>query len=116
MAQTTVFNLKGKFTSVGSCRVWLDNRELFPGPSLRIANHSPSGFSWGYQGSGPAQLALAILLRIKKEGFAKAHYQKFKAAVIAKIPGSKDFSITVTLDEKHPEDSFFTNQTTTVKC
>lgn len=26
-----------------------------------IANHSPTGFEWGYSGSGPAQLALAIL-------------------------------------------------------
>lgn len=26
-----------------------------------IRNHSPSGFEWGYGGSGPAQLALAIL-------------------------------------------------------
>lgn len=26
-----------------------------------IRNHSPDGFNWGYAGSGPAQLALAIL-------------------------------------------------------
>jgi hypothetical protein len=31
-------------------------------PSLKVFNHSPSGFSWGYGGSGPAQLALALLL------------------------------------------------------
>lgn len=28
---------------------------------LDLFNHSPSGFSWGYGGSGPAQLALGIL-------------------------------------------------------
>jgi hypothetical protein len=28
---------------------------------LDLANHSPDGFEWGYGGSGPAQLALAIL-------------------------------------------------------
>jgi len=28
---------------------------------LDLYNHSPDGFEWGYQGSGPAQLALAIL-------------------------------------------------------
>ena len=27
---------------------------------LDLANHSPTGFSWGYGGSGPAQLALAL--------------------------------------------------------
>jgi len=26
-----------------------------------LFNHSPTGFEWGYGGSGPAQLALAIL-------------------------------------------------------
>lgn len=29
---------------------------------LRVFDHSPCGFEWGYEGSGPAQLALAILL------------------------------------------------------
>lgn len=28
---------------------------------LDLVNHSPTGFAWGYGGSGPAQLALAIL-------------------------------------------------------
>lgn len=28
---------------------------------LDLRNHSPEGFEWGYGGSGPAQLALAIL-------------------------------------------------------
>jgi hypothetical protein len=28
---------------------------------LDLFNHSPTGFEWGYGGSGPAQLALAIL-------------------------------------------------------
>ena len=28
---------------------------------LDLFNHSPTGFEWGYRGSGPAQLALAIL-------------------------------------------------------
>ena len=32
--------------------------------SLRVASHSPSGFEWGYAGSGPHQLALAILLDV----------------------------------------------------
>jgi len=27
--------------------------------SLELVNHSPSGFEWGYGGSGPAQLALS---------------------------------------------------------
>ena len=31
-------------------------------PSLEIADHSPDGFNWGYDGSGSAQLALGILI------------------------------------------------------
>lgn len=30
-------------------------------PRHDVFNHSPSGFEWGYFGSGPAQLALALL-------------------------------------------------------
>ncbi len=47
--------------------------------SLKVINHSPTGFEWGYGGSGPAQLALAILLDYTgdKER-ALAHYQDFK--------------------------------------
>jgi len=37
-------------------------RMLSPGPSLQLKNHSPDGFEWGYQGSGPSQLSLALLL------------------------------------------------------
>ena len=33
-------------------------------PSLEIADHSPDGFNWGYNGSGPAQLALGILYEV----------------------------------------------------
>lgn len=30
--------------------------------SLKLRQHSPTGFEWGYSGSGPSQLALALLL------------------------------------------------------
>lgn len=38
--------------------------ELKPEASQKIINHSPDGFQWGYSGSGPSQLALAILLKV----------------------------------------------------
>jgi Family of unknown function (DUF6166) len=44
------------------CVVHADSRRLLPGPSQLVWNHSPTGFEWGYGGSGPAQLALALLL------------------------------------------------------
>lgn len=48
-------------------------------PSLKIRNHSPDGFNWGYGGSGPAQLALAILLDYSgSKELADRYYQEFK--------------------------------------
>ena len=54
-------------------------------PSLRLANHSPTGFSWGYHGSGPGQLALAVLLdQGLSPNTALRHYQNFKRDVVAR--------------------------------
>jgi hypothetical protein len=63
-------------------------RLLDPKFSLQIRNHSPDGFQWGYAGSGPAQLALAMLLDHFNQnvGHALAVYQKFKWSVIASLP------------------------------
>ena len=47
---------------VGGQLVLKDDNILSPRPSQKMWNHSPDGFNWGYQGSGPAQLALALLL------------------------------------------------------
>lgn len=67
---------------------------LAPTESLRLKYHSPDGFNWGYNGSGPAQLALAILLYFFPEMYALNTYQFFKEDVIAKLPMGKDFEIT----------------------
>jgi hypothetical protein len=56
-------------------------------PRLDLWNHSPSGFEWGYGGSGPAQLALALLAdHFGNNDRALALYQSFKSAVVAKLP------------------------------
>ena len=39
-----------------------DGTELSLERSRKLRHHSPTGFSWGYHGGGPAQLALALLL------------------------------------------------------
>jgi hypothetical protein len=49
--------------------------------------HSPDGFSWGYQGSGPAELAAMILLDLGlEEQDAWALHQEFKRQFIATLP------------------------------
>lgn len=55
-------------------------------PRLDLANKSPSGFEWGYLGSGPAQLALAILADyLSDDKKAQSLYQLFKEKAIAPI-------------------------------
>lgn len=56
---------------------------LSPEESLKILNKSPDGFEWGYGGSGPAQLALAILLDYCRDNnvpddWAVSYFQDFK--------------------------------------
>lgn len=51
---------------------------------LQHVRHSPTGFEWGYLGSGPAQLAFAILLdHFGDPAPARVYYQTFKREVIA---------------------------------
>jgi len=78
-------NLKGNFKTR---QVWLNGELLNPRKSQKIINHSPDGFNWGYGGSGPAQLALSILLEITSEEKAIQMYQDFKWSVIASLPQS----------------------------
>lgn len=77
-------------------QIWLDGRELTPNRSLKYYSHSPDGFNWGYSGSGPAQLALAIFLKLKNKSDG---YQEFKSHVIAKLPQGKDFEVLFNLDD-----------------
>ena len=43
-----------------------------------LLSASPSGPAWGYGGSGPAQLAIAVLAHAYNDEFACEHYQRFK--------------------------------------
>ena len=51
---------------------------LSPERSQKVNNHSPDGFEWGYGGSAPAQLALALLLEHTDKETAVEYYQDFK--------------------------------------
>lgn len=75
-------------------QVFLNGEELLPDRSQKVINHSPDGFAWGYGGSGPAQLALAVLLKIMEKEKAVQRYQKFKSDVIAQLP-QEDFNVRI---------------------
>ncbi|MEP0547491.1 MAG: DUF6166 domain-containing protein [Rhodothermales bacterium] len=51
-----------------------------------VVRHSPSGIEWGYDGSGPADLARSVLLAHTDEATADRVYQDFKAEVVALVP------------------------------
>jgi hypothetical protein len=62
---------------------------------LDLFNHSPTGFSWGYTGSGPAQLALALLAdALGDDDLAVRLHQDFKFKVVACWPEGERWWIT----------------------
>ncbi len=94
----------GTRKETGECQVWIMTGEQLSGGKIKwtskilpqrldLVPHSPTGFEWGYGGSGPAQLAIAILadafegLFGKDEGdeLALLHYQEFKWKLITKL-------------------------------
>lgn len=68
-------------------------------PSQAVMNHSPDGFAWGYSGSGPSQLALAVLLRagLSRERAVRLHHL-FTRDFIAPLL-RESFSIEVDVDK-----------------
>src|ERR1051326_2990265 len=68
---------------------------LSPYHSQKLVNHSPDGFNWGYGGSGPSQLALAILLDyLETPELALANYQQFKWDIVAHLPSGMPWKLT----------------------
>jgi Family of unknown function (DUF6166) len=78
----------------GEANVTVDGREFDPRPSRRVWNHSPDGWNWGYGGSGPAQLALGILLDLGlPEEVAVALHQSAKWRFVAPLPQDADWQL-----------------------
>ena len=90
---------RGRKTPVG-CIVELDNEgyitQLSPEKSLQIVNHNPDDFQWGHWGSGPAQLAAAILYEVTEDlNRSRQYYQFFKHDHVGKWHGDT-FTISET--------------------
>jgi len=80
--------------------VWVDEmvggvrQERRLNPRLDLRRHSPTGLSWGYGGSGPAQTALAIMAdALGNDELAQRWYQRFKQEVISKVPQTEQLMI-----------------------
>jgi len=87
------------YGTVNTRQVYFDNDkdivELNPKHSQNVYNHSPDGFNWGYGGSGPSQLALAILLVLVDKEQAVKFYQDFKWKFIATLNQNHNFEIEI---------------------
>lgn len=71
---------------------------LSPSASLAHVMHSPDGFAWGYCGSGPSQLAFAILLEITGSPLlARTFYRQFTTEFVATWPRAS-FSVSIDID------------------
>jgi hypothetical protein len=56
-------------------------------PRFDLIRHHPVGFDWAHTGSGPAQLALALLAHASGDDeFALEQYQIFQHEIIARLP------------------------------
>ena len=63
-------------------------------PLEHRVRHSPTGFQWGYGGSGPADLALSILWDHLDHEPDPWLYQQFKFAHVARWPMGESWTIT----------------------
>lgn len=88
--------VQGDRAGVGTVRI-VNSAE----PSTQLVlyhdvRHSPDGFSWGYSGSGPAELARCILLdHLGHDQITEVEraYQHFKEDVVSRW-GPRGFEIT----------------------
>lgn len=56
-------------------------------PRFDLIRHRPAGFDWSNTGSGPAQLALALLAHASgNDEFALEHHQVFQHEIVARLP------------------------------
>jgi Family of unknown function (DUF6166) len=79
-----------------TCEVVIITDDKAPVPlplRLDVHNHSPTGFAWGYHGSGPAQLALALLCDVVGERRAEPLYQVFKRSFVASLKPDEPWEV-----------------------
>jgi hypothetical protein len=83
MNSTVYVGIRNDFDTV---RVFVINGSTKT-PLVHYVRHSPDGFNWGYEGSGPTDLAECILAdTVGKEMLLRPEiYQQFKRDIISPI-------------------------------
>jgi hypothetical protein len=78
-----------------NCVVLVDDQPL--PMTTQAKRHSPSGWEWGYGGSGPAAVAHALLACEFGATVADRYYQQFKWEVVARFDreqGGEEWQLT----------------------
>ena len=83
---STAYDAGGEEPTALAVRLWRGADGTARMTCPHVVRHSPTGPEWGYHGSGPADCARSVLLALTDETTADAHYQDFKAEVIARLP------------------------------
>jgi len=103
-----------KIHSVCKEQIIVDGKYLSPTRSQKIINHSPDGFSWGYRGSGPSQLSLAIVVEaiekmMNEKRLAFDHQiveRDVEEYYIVKIGAVGEIAIDNVMQKRKPTDAY----------
>ena len=89
----TAYDAGGGEPTALAVRLWRDADGTARMTCPHVVRHSPTGPEWGHpaepapaKAGGPADCARSVLLALTDEATADAHYQDFKAEVIARLP------------------------------
>ena len=83
---------EGKITIFGDAVVTVNGAPL--APALDVAQYSTSGFSWRYRGSGPTQLAVAIMTDAFGANIARTYAWMLDDLVQSKLHKEKPWVLT----------------------
>src|SRR4051812_6776125 len=81
-------------SAMGPEAVFVQPDQGDPYPLRHHVRHSPDGFSWGYGGSGPADLARSILADHLGAVPSPTIYQRFKAVHVARWEQGRPWQLT----------------------
>ncbi len=87
---------RGEIDSEGRTRVLRPDGSTLPlAPSRAWLNHRSTGFEWGHVGSGPAQLALALILDVTGDpDTAREAHQALMWTKVARWPQGEPWAVT----------------------
>lgn len=91
------YTFVGKITPLNGRKVFVrseDGSEEALPVRHDLCNHSPIGFAWGYGGSRPAQLALAMLAHLYGDIQALRYYQSFKDDTVIGFKQNEGWEMT----------------------